>query len=171
MKQSFALLLLCALCACQREKRELRAAPATRESFLAIPNSELHAGGAVPSTGSLSNPYEGNAWAVNEGERLFSWFNCTGCHAHGGGGIGPPLNDQSWIYGGESSQIFETIVKGRPNGMPTWRGRIPDYQVWQLVTYVRSLANQQPKSATPARSDHIETNPAQPKTTARDPEP
>lgn len=169
MRWAALCMLLCTLCACQRESRDLRVAPAGRQSFLAIPNSELQPAGPQPAT-DLRNPYEGNAWAINEGQRLYGWFNCAGCHAHGGGGIGPPLNDQNWIYGGEPSQIFETIVKGRPNGMPTWRGRIPDYQVWQLVTYVRSLANQQPKAATPARSDEIEPNSAQPRTTARDPE-
>ncbi|MGI8962468.1 MAG: hypothetical protein ACR2IV_22470 [Bryobacteraceae bacterium] len=30
-----------------------------------------------------------------------------------------------WIYGGEPEILFDTIVKGRPNGMPSWGGRIP----------------------------------------------
>jgi cytochrome c oxidase cbb3-type subunit 3 len=162
------LILLVCVTACQREKRDLRVTPASRVSFLAIPNSQLQPAGPLSST-DIQNPYEGNAWAISEGEKLFGWFNCTGCHAHGGGGIGPALNDRNWTYGGEPAQIFESIVKGRSNGMPTWRGRIPDYQVWQLVTYVRSLANEQPKSATPARSDSIEPNPTQPRTTAMDP--
>ena len=34
-----------------------------------------------------------------QGKRLFSWYNCIGCHANGGGGIGPPLMDDEWIYG------------------------------------------------------------------------
>ncbi len=60
-----------------------------------------------------------------------------GCHANGGGGIGPPLIKENWIYGGEPANLFDTIVKGRPNGMPAWGGRIPEYQIWQLVGYVR----------------------------------
>ncbi len=40
--------------------------------------------------------------------------------------------------------------------MPTWGGKIPEYQVWQIVTYVRSLNNLEPKAATPARSDSLE---------------
>ena len=39
--------------------------------------------------------------------------------------------------------------------MPTWGGRIPEYQIWQIVAYVRSLNKQEPKSATPARTDTI----------------
>ena len=108
---------------------------------------------------NVRNPYEGNAYAISEGQRLFSWYNCSGCHANGGGGIGPPLikkDQRDWIYGGEPSNIFDTIVKGRPNGMPTWGGKIPEYQVWQIVTYVRSLNNLEPKAATPARTDSLE---------------
>ena len=67
-------------------------------------------------------------------------MNCTGCHAHGGGAIGPPLMDDSWIYGSHPDQIFATIVEGRPNGMPSFRGKLPDYEIWQLAAYVRSLS-------------------------------
>jgi cytochrome c oxidase cbb3-type subunit 3 len=34
--------------------------------------------------------FEENAYMVSEGKRLFSAFNCVGCHAHGGGGMGRP---------------------------------------------------------------------------------
>ena len=37
------------------------------------------------------------AWHVSEGKRLYDGFNCTGCHAYGGGDIGPPLMDDQWI--------------------------------------------------------------------------
>ena len=53
--------------------------------------------------------------------------------------MGPPLIDDKWIYGSDPDQIFATIMQGRPNGMPSFRGKIPDYQVWQLAAYVRSL--------------------------------
>ena len=32
------------------------------------------------------SPYQENAWGMAEGKRLFSFFNCVGCHANGGGG-------------------------------------------------------------------------------------
>ena len=40
--------------------------------------------------------------------------------------------------------------------MPTWGGKIPEYQVWQIVTFVRSLNQLEPKAATPVRSDSLE---------------
>ena len=98
---------------------------------------------------------EGNSSAVSEGQRLFSWYNCAGCHAKGGGGMGPPLMDDEWIYGDHPSNIFGTIVEGRPNGMPSWRNMLTDAQVWQLVAYVQSMTGQAPMDALPGRTDHL----------------
>jgi cytochrome c oxidase cbb3-type subunit 3 len=151
-----------ALTACKRERRELRPEPATLAVFGdAGRESELQPG-SPSSQPNVPNPDHGVAASISEGQRLFGWYNCAGCHSNGGGGIGPPLmkiNQADWIYGGEPANIFDTIVKGRPNGMPAWGGLIPEYQVWQLVAYVRSLNNEQPKSATPTRSDTIEQDP------------
>jgi cytochrome c oxidase cbb3-type subunit 3 len=110
---------------------------------------------AKPAAGPVKNLYEENAYALSEGKQLYSYFNCIGCHANGGGGMGPALMDDKWIYGSNPEQIFATIVEGRPNGMPSWRGRIPDYQVWMLAAYVRSLSGLVPKDAAPGRSDHM----------------
>ena len=84
--------------------------------------------------------YYDNADAVNKGRILFGQYNCSGCHSNGGGGMGPALMDDEWIYGGRIEQIHETIVVGRPNGMPAWGGKIPDEQIWQIATYVRSMS-------------------------------
>ncbi len=149
------------LLSCQREKRDLRPSP-TRLAIYgdAAKESTLRPGGPILPAATVMNPYNGSAYDISEGQRLFDWYNCSGCHAHGGGGIGPPLIKQNWIYGGEPQNIFDTIVKGRPNGMPAWGGRIPEYQVWQIVGFVRSMNGQQPTSATPTRSDTIEQHPS-----------
>src|SRR5919199_1094602 len=84
--------------------------------------------------------YDNNAPAIAEGQFLYNQMNCVGCHAHGGGAIGPALMDDKWIYGSQPEQIFATIVEGRPNGMPSFRGRIPDHQVWEIAAYVRSMS-------------------------------
>ena len=64
--------------------------------------------------------------------------------------------DDKWIYGHEPDQIFATIVEGRPNGMPSFRGKLPDYQIWQLAAYVRSLSGQVPKDTAPGRNDDMQ---------------
>lgn len=147
------------LCSCKRERTELRPGPAQLAVFGdAARESTLQPGGRQTQP-PVTNPNYGEAYSISEGQRLFSWYNCTGCHANGGGAIGPPLIKTQWIYGGEPANLFDTIVKGRPNGMPAWAGKIPEYQIWQLVAYIRSLNGEQPKSATPERQDHIEFNP------------
>jgi cytochrome c oxidase cbb3-type subunit 3 len=75
--------------------------------------------------------------------------------------MGPPLMDARWIYGARPEQIFATIVEGRPNGMPSFRGKVPDYQVWQLAAYVRSMSGQVSKDVAPGRDDDMSGKPAE----------
>lgn len=147
------------LAACQREKRKLRPVPATVALLgYTAAESTLFPGGSRPPA-PAPNPSHANAYDIAEGQRLYGWYNCSGCHFNGGGGIGPPLIKKDWIYGGDPANIFDTIVKGRPNGMPSWGGRIPENQIWQIVAYVGSLNQQEPTAATAKRLDTIETNP------------
>ena len=147
-----AIVLALPLAACEREHRRFRESPPGAGSTAAITMSDLQAGPRLLATSS-EGPYGGNAYAVSEGKRLYSQFNCSGCHAMGGGGSGPPLMDDEWIYGSEPENVFQTIVEGRPNGMPSFRGRIPNQQLWQLVAYVRSMSGLLPKDVSPGRSD------------------
>jgi cytochrome c oxidase cbb3-type subunit 3 len=119
--------------------------------------TDLHAGGPPTTQSHVSNPYDENAYAMSEGKRLYQQFNCVGCHANGGGDKGPPLMDDKWIYGSSPEQIHSTIVEGRPNGMPSFRNKIPDYQVWQIAAYVRSMSGLTSPQAAPARDDHMQT--------------
>lgn len=155
--------LLCAALACHGEERRLREAPL---AYARPASSELpqKVPGGVPlqapvpilaRSPELGATYVSNAWAVSEGKRLFLWYNCTGCHGRGGGGMGPPLIDERWIYGSDPLQIFETIAGGRPNGMPAFGSRVPEAQLWQLTAYVRSLSGGVPKAAMPVRGDEL----------------
>jgi cytochrome c oxidase cbb3-type subunit 3 len=102
------------------------------------------------------SPYEGNAYAINQGQKLFEQYNCVGCHSHGGGGIGPALMDDEWLYGSSPAKIYESVAEGRPNGMPSFGKRIPAQHIWQLVAYVRSLSNLEPPATISPRSDEME---------------
>jgi cytochrome c oxidase cbb3-type subunit 3 len=140
---------------CERETRTFKTPPAGGLTLNAVQMTPLHAGDDPPKA-AISNAYQGNAYAMSQGKRLFSAYNCNGCHSNGGGGSGPPLMDDVWIYGSEPQNIFATIVEGRPNGMPSFRGRIPDDQLWQLVAYVRSMSGLAPSDAAPSRNDTME---------------
>ena len=119
---------------------------------------DLQPGGVVVSE-STTTRYEQNAYALSAGQKLYNQMNCVGCHFHGGGGIGPPLMDDQWIYGSDPAQIFSTIVEGRPNGMPSFRGKLTNQQVWQLVAYVRSLSGLGGSSVSSSREDHMYLSP------------
>ncbi|MFN0102623.1 MAG: c-type cytochrome [Bryobacteraceae bacterium] len=101
--------------------------------------SVLQPGGPRPQR-TARNPFEGDEEAIQTGKRLFSQFNCAGCHAAGGGAIGPALIDDQWTYGSSSENIFWTIIEGRPQGMPSFGGRISEDQAWRIVAFVRSIA-------------------------------
>ena len=138
---------------CKREERRFRESPpATTPSAVRL--SALQPG-MVMDTTHAANPYESSAYAQSEGQRLYGWYNCAGCHANGGGGMGPALMDDEWIYGSSPDQIYSTIVQGRPNGMPSFAGKIPSPQIWQIVTYVRSLSGLTPMTGRSARAEHM----------------
>jgi cytochrome c oxidase cbb3-type subunit III len=154
-------LFFATLAGCEREERESRAQPAADESNVQVTVSGLQPG-ERPSPPALNlEDYTQNAYQTGEGKRLFTWFNCSGCHANGGGGMGPPLMDDRWIYGSELQNIYATIVEGRPNGMPSFRRKIPDSQIWQIAAYVRALGGLAPKDVSPGRNDDLSAHPSE----------
>lgn len=90
---------------------------------------------------AVVNPYEGDAGKLAEGSKLFISYNCMDCHgADGSGAMGPSLQDGRWHFGGTNGEVFQSIYEGRPDGMPSFGGRISDADIWRLVTYVRSVS-------------------------------
>jgi cytochrome c oxidase cbb3-type subunit 3 len=153
-----AIALAAVLAACDREERRFRESPPSAPPAALVRVSALQPGPTLDTT-HLGNVYQENAYAVSEGQRLFSWYNCVGCHANGGGGMGPPLMDDEWIYGSAPEQVYRTIVEGRPNGMPSFGTRIPTSQVWMLTAYVRSISGLTPSAARSSRADHMMNTP------------
>jgi cytochrome c oxidase cbb3-type subunit 3 len=168
-----AMSLLALLAACEREHRSFNTPPHVVSAASVPTASALYPGpsASTASAPSASAPsaaasvvvpmqrvddrYESNAYMVSQGKRLFRWYNCSGCHSNGGGGMGPPLMDDKWIYGSAPAQVAASILQGRPNGMPSFAGRIPEDQVWQLVAYVRSMSGQVRSDVAPARDDSL----------------
>ena len=143
---------------CEREARHLGdQSPPTPSQFVAqVPLQP----GPTLITDTTEGPFDENAYGTSEGQTLYGRMNCSGCHANGGGSMGPALMDDEWIYGSSPAQIFATIAEGRANGMPAWKYRLTTQQIWQLVAYVRSLSGLTPKGARPTRSDHMMVAPA-----------
>jgi cytochrome c oxidase cbb3-type subunit 3 len=160
-----ALALVAALASCDREERQTRGKPlAETVPASASPDTVFPGNANLPPLDPRAAAYEGNAAAISEGQRLYNWMNCSGCHFHGGGGMGVALMDDEWRYGGRLDQIAATIIEGRPNGMPSFRGRLTEQQVWQLAAYVRTLSGQERKDAVSARADEVSNTPPQTQT-------
>lgn len=121
-----------------------RTPPTPGRSWLAEPMAAVRTSGLVAGPHApppeIANPYAEESGALGDGRQLYQAFNCVGCHgAAGGGGIGPPLADDQWIYGGSDANIYATIVQGRPNGMPAFGPSLSGEAVWKLAAYVKSL--------------------------------
>jgi len=151
-----AALLLAGAAGCNREHRPLQAEPVAETGPSGLTLSNLYPGQPAPTP---SDPraleYLGNAKHISDGQTYYVWFNCNGCHFNGGGGIGPPLMDDEWIYGGGIEHIYASIVQGRPNGMPAFKDKIPAQQVWQIAAYVKSMSGEVDKLAAPSRPDRM----------------
>ena len=135
------LLLLLAIGGCERESRPFDDRP---------PAANVR---DVEFAATMVGRDERSAYALAAGKRLWTWYNCNGCHANGGGGSGPALIDAVWIYGGDARAVYQSIAQGRANGMPAFGSRVPPEQLWQLAAYVRSMAGLAPLDAAPNRDD------------------
>ncbi len=90
------------------------------------------------------NPLAGQVDAIDAGRRLFDG-SCAACHGPGGQGErGPALNTGTFTRGGDDQDLFRAIRSGIAGTQMPPFGRFSDEQLWQLVSYLRSLA---PRSA------------------------
>jgi len=132
----------------QSDEDTPRVAPAVSEF---VRNSALIPGGRGPVGVDRENPYTGDSTHIANGARWYDWYNCSGCHAGGGGGMGPPLMDEQWIYGGRASNLYDSIVSGRPAGMPAFGALIPPQQIWEIIAFIESMggmpAHEPPRDA------------------------
>jgi cytochrome c oxidase cbb3-type subunit 3 len=145
---------LLAVAACHREERHDEPKPFNASIKAGESPPTIIPGGAQPSPlDPRAADFDNNAPAIAEGQYLYTRMNCVGCHAHGGGGMGPALMDDKWRYGGRIDQIAATIAEGRPNGMPAWKGKLTEDQIWKLAAYVRTLSGQPSKDAVSSRAD------------------
>jgi cytochrome c oxidase cbb3-type subunit 3 len=65
---------------------------------------------------------------------------CASCHgANAKGGIGPDLTAKELKFGRSEAALTESIVKGRPGGMPAFGNDLSHEKVEGLVQYILSL--------------------------------
>ncbi len=120
-------------------------------------------GGASPletarnaEKGSLKSPYADYGSVAEEGRNLYLAAGCNGCHGMGGGGMGPPLTNEVWVYGKDDDTLFRLIAlgtdelqkqgfsrKGSENvvgPMPPMGGIVKsDDDMWKIIAWIRSV--------------------------------
>lgn len=130
----------------------LACAPALASNAAAQTSTSDDAGASATNSAekaaghAMQNPYEGDPKAIARGDELYMTYGCYACHgAKGGGHMGPSLIDADWLYGSSDADVFETLIKGRPGGMPAWDDVFTDKQIWKVIAYLRSLEKEDPK--------------------------
>jgi mono/diheme cytochrome c family protein len=102
---------------------------------------------ATPSNGLLVNPEPGDLTSATRGGMAFSQ-NCARCHGSGAKGDGPegvnlPSRPRDLtaprMHDLADGEIFQTISAGR-GYMPSWKSRLSELQIWDLVNYIRTLS-------------------------------
>ena len=97
------------------------------------------------------NPYAGDPKYAQLGEFQFR-LNCAFCHGLGakGGGRGPDLTRAQKHHGSSDADLFRTITNGvpgtamPPNGSTGQGVGMTDEEIWQVITYIRSVEVKSP---------------------------
>lgn len=107
--------------------------------------------------GKLVNPYKDTqADVVEQGQSLLRSYSCSGCHGgNGGGGMCPPLTNDTWVYGGDDDTLFRLVTLGSNElqkhgytriGHENVVGPMPPFgtiiksadDLWKILAFVRS---------------------------------
>jgi mono/diheme cytochrome c family protein len=87
-----------------------------------------------------TNPFRGQPDAVAAGRRLYA-DHCSKCHGQDAQGTKkrPPLKSDRVQLEASEGDLHWLLVNGNMRrGMPSW-ARLPDPQLWQLISYLKTL--------------------------------
>ena len=109
----------------------------------------------TPAFAADDNPFAGKPRAAKLGEFQFR-INCAFCHGLGahGGGRGPDLTRAHKAHGQTDADLFRTINEGiagtamPPNGTTGQGVGMTDEEIWQVITYIRSVEVKAPTQPT-----------------------
>jgi putative heme-binding domain-containing protein len=96
--------------------------------------------------GETRNPFSTDPKAAKAGEFEFR-INCAFCHGLGarGGGRGPDLTRARKRHGDSDADLFQNISQGIPGTVMPANGTngqgvgMTDNEIWQIITYLRSV--------------------------------
>jgi mono/diheme cytochrome c family protein len=86
------------------------------------------------------SPYRDQPDVIAAGRRIFL-DRCSHCHGDNAEGTKkrPPLTSQRVQHEATEGDLHWLLVNGNlRKGMPSW-SKLPDQQIWQVITYLKSL--------------------------------
>ena len=99
----------------------------------------------------MTNPHEGDQAAIQAGQELFQ-AQCVSCHGETGQGDGPaaasldphPQNLAENVPGLSDGYLFWRISEGGAipefqSAMPSFKNVFTEDQIWQVISYIRTL--------------------------------
>lgn len=102
----------------------------------------------------MTNPFAGDAAAAEAGKAIYQ-TNCASCHGDTGQGDGPagqaldpkPTNLAAKVPEQADDFLFWRISEGGAmepfnSAMPAWKGVLSEEQIWQVITYLRTLGGE-----------------------------
>jgi mono/diheme cytochrome c family protein len=101
-----------------------------------------------PEAQKLKNPIPADESSVTEGRKIYL-RQCASCHGPSGkgdgsmalaGGTPSNLTDETWDHGSSDGEIFVVIRDGVSSDMESYKDKLTEKQMWQLVNYIRSLS-------------------------------
>lgn len=85
------------------------------------------------------NPYHGDPEAVKAGAEVYD-LNCRTCHGDDAkGNMCPDITVKNKKYGNSDADLFRSISKGIPGGMPNWDDTLGAEKIWKVITFLRSI--------------------------------
>lgn len=100
-----------------------------------------------PSADTIKNPLKGNTVSIAEGKKTYTQL-CVTCHGTKGKGDGiaapglskPPADHTSSFVQGQTDGALYWIITVGNNPMPSYRKALSSIQRWQVINYIRTLA-------------------------------
>jgi len=95
----------------------------------------------------LKNPVAADPASVEDGKKLYS-RHCASCHGPAGkgdggmalsGGTPANLTDETWDHGSSDGEIFVVIRDGTSTDMESYKEKLTEKQIWNLVNFIRSI--------------------------------
>lgn len=88
-----------------------------------------------------------NPERMDEGAKMYK-RKCKLCHGRElGGGIGPNLTDEYWIYGGSNTTMAVIIGQGTENGMMGYEDKLTGAEGAAIIAFIQSKKGTNPEGA------------------------